>query len=106
MVVALAAGLTPINVLGHMVSIGTLFAFVVVSVGVLVFRRTHRILPTVPGAWSPVVPVLSALVVSALMLSLPGETWIRLVIWMTIGIAIYFVYGYRRSRFAVVAVAQ
>ena len=106
-VVALAAGLTPIDVLGHMVSIGTLFAFVVVSAGVLVLRRTHPDLPRpfrVP--WSPVVPALSALVSLALMLSLPGETWTRLFVWMGIGIAIYFVYGYRRSRLAVVAVAR
>jgi APA family basic amino acid/polyamine antiporter len=103
-VVALAAGLTPINVLGHMVSIGTLFAFVVVSAGVVVLRRTHPELSRpfrVP--WSPVIPVLSALVSLALMLSLPGETWTRLFVWMTIGIAFYFVYGYRRSRLAVVS---
>ena len=99
--VALAAGLTPISVLGHMVSIGTLFAFVVVSIGVLVLRRTHPDLPRpfrVP--FSPVVPILSALVSIALMLSLPAETWQRLVAWMAIGLGIYFVYGYRRSRLA------
>ena len=98
-VVALAAGLTPISVLGHMVSIGTLFAFVVVSAGVLVLRRTHPDLPRpfrVPFA--PVVPILSAVVSLALMLSLPVETWERLFIWMAIGVAIYFTYGYRRSR--------
>lgn len=100
-VVALAAGLTPISVLGHMVSIGTLFAFVVVSAGVVVLRRTHPELSRpfrVP--WSPVIPVLSALVSLALMLSLPGETWTRLFVWMTVGIAFYFLYGYRRSRLA------
>src|SRR6185436_258517 len=98
-VVALAAGLTPIDVLGHMVSIGTLFAFVVVSAGVLVLRRTHPDLKrpfTVP--WSPLVPALSALVSLALMLSLPGETWTRLIVWMAVGIAIYAGYGYRRSK--------
>jgi APA family basic amino acid/polyamine antiporter len=99
--VALAAGLTPIDVLGHMVSIGTLFAFVVVSVGVLVLRRTHPGLPRpfrVP--WSPVVPSLSAIVSLVLMLSLPGQTWTRLFIWMGLGVAIYFSYGHRRSRLA------
>jgi len=100
-VVALAAGLTPIDVLGHMVSIGTLFAFVVVSAGVLVLRRTHPDLPRpFKAPWSPVVPVLSAVVSLALMLSLPGETWTRLFVWMAIGTAIYFSYSYRRSRLA------
>jgi len=100
-VVALAAGLTPIDVLGHMVSIGTLFAFVVVSAGVLVLRRTHPDLPRpFKAPWSPVVPVLSAVVSLALMLSLPGETWTRLFVWMAIGVAIYFSYSYKRSRLA------
>jgi APA family basic amino acid/polyamine antiporter len=104
-VVALAAGLTPIDVLGHMVSIGTLFAFVVVSAGVLVLRRTHpALLRPFRVPWSPVVPVLSALVSLALMLSLPAETWTRLLLWMIAGIAIYFAYGYRRSRLNAVVV--
>jgi APA family basic amino acid/polyamine antiporter len=98
-VVALAAGLTPIDVLGHMVSIGTLFAFVVVSAGVLILRRTHPDLPRpFKAPWSPAVPVLSAVVSLALMLSLPGETWTRLFAWMAVGVAIYFFYGYKRSR--------
>jgi APA family basic amino acid/polyamine antiporter len=106
-VVSLAAGLTPIAVLGHMVSIGTLFAFVVVSAGVLVLRRTHPDLPrpfTVP--WSPVVPILSAVVSLLLMLSLPGETWVRLFVWMAIGVTIYFGYGQRRSHVGQAAAAR
>jgi amino acid transporter len=100
-VVALAAGLTPIDVLGHMVSIGTLFAFVVVSAGVVVLRRTHPDLPRpFKAPWSPVVPVLSAVVSLALMLSLPGETWTRLFVGMALGVAIYFSYRYKRSRLA------
>ena len=98
-VVAAAAGLTPIAVLGHMVSIGTLFAFVVVSLGVLVLRRTHPDLPRpfkAPG--SPVVPALSAVASLALMMSLPGNTWTRLFAWMAIGVVIYFGYGAQRSR--------
>jgi len=99
--VALAGGLTPIATLGHMVSIGTLFAFVIVSIGVLVLRRTHPTLPRPFRApWSPVVPALSALVSLALMASLPVETWYRLVVWMVIGAAIYFTYSMRRSRLA------
>jgi APA family basic amino acid/polyamine antiporter len=100
-VVALAAGLTPIAVLGHMVSIGTLFAFVVVSIGVLILRRTHPDLPRpFRTPWSPVVPVLSVLASLALMLSLPSETWVRLVVWMAVGISIYFAYGMRKSKLA------
>ena len=96
-IVALAAGFTPIGVLGSLVSIGTLFAFVVVSIGVLVLRRTqpdlHRPFRT---PWVPAVPALSAIVSLVLMASLSGATWMRLVIWMIVGIAIYF--GYSRSR--------
>ena len=100
-VVALAAGLTPIDVLGHMVSIGTLFAFVVASIGVLVLRRTHPSLARpFKAPWSPFVPALSAVVSLALMLSLPAQTWTRLFVWMAVGIGIYFAYGYRRSELA------
>ncbi|MDQ3169237.1 MAG: amino acid permease [Acidobacteriota bacterium] len=100
-IVALAGGLTPIATLGQMVSIGTLFAFVVVSIGVLVLRRTQPNLKRPFRApWSPVVPALSALVSLALMLSLPGETWWRLMIWMAIGVAIYFAYSMKRSKLA------
>jgi APA family basic amino acid/polyamine antiporter len=100
-VVALAAGLTPIDVLGHMVSIGTLFAFVVVSAGVLMLRRTHPTLPRpFKAPWSPLVPVASAVASIVLMASLPGSTWLRLFGWMTVGVLIYFFYGYRRSRLA------
>ena len=97
--VALASGLTPMGTLGTLVSIGTLMAFVIVSIGVIVLRRTrpdlHRPfrMPMVP-----VLPALSALVAFALMLGLPRATWERLVIWMVIGIVVYATYGYRRSR--------
>jgi APA family basic amino acid/polyamine antiporter len=97
-VVSIAAGFTPINILGELVSIGTLLAFVIVSVGIWVLRvqrpdleRPFRT-PLVP-----LVPILSALVALALMASLPGATWMRLVIWMVIGIVLYFAYGYNHS---------
>ena len=98
-VVAIAAGLTPIATLGSLVSIGTLMAFVIVSIGVIVLRRTRPDLPRpfrMPMV--PLLPILSALVALLLMLGLPRATWERLVIWMVVGIVIYFVYGYRRSR--------
>ena len=97
-IVALAAGLTPINVLGELVSIGTLLAFVIVAIGVIVLRRTrpdlHRPFRT-PGV--PWLPTLSAASSFALMASLSLDTWIRLVIWMAIGLALYAAYGYRHS---------
>jgi APA family basic amino acid/polyamine antiporter len=98
-VVAIAAGLTPIATLGTLVSIGTLMAFVIVSIGVIVLRRTRPDLPRpFRMPWVPVLPALSALVALLLMLGLPRETWERLIIWMVLGIGFYFVYGYRRSR--------
>jgi APA family basic amino acid/polyamine antiporter len=98
-IVALAAGFTPIAVLGQLVSIGTLFAFVIVSLGVLVLRRREPNLPRpFRTPWVPVVPIASALVSLALMASLPGSTWLRLIAWMALGVALYFVYGARRSR--------
>jgi APA family basic amino acid/polyamine antiporter len=97
-IVAIAAGFTPINVLGELVSIGTLFAFVVVALGIIVLRRTRPELERpfrTPGV--PWIPVLSALSSLALMAGLSGDTWQRLIIWMAIGLLIYFVYGYRHS---------
>jgi APA family basic amino acid/polyamine antiporter len=98
-VVAIAAGLTPIDTLGNLVSIGTLLAFVIVSIGVIVLRRTQPDLPRpfrVPLV--PLVPALSALVSFVLMMGLPWDTWQRLIVWMAIGLALYAGYGYRKSR--------
>jgi APA family basic amino acid/polyamine antiporter len=96
--VALAAGFTPIRLLGELVSIGTLLAFVIVSVGIVVLRVKRPDLDrpfSVPFVW--VVAPLSALVSLALMAGLPKETWERLVIWMVVGVVVYFGYGYRHS---------
>lgn len=97
--VGLAAGFTPIAVLGELVSIGTLFAFVVVALGIIVLRRQRPDLERpfrAPGV--PWLPAASALVSFALMASLPWSTWERLLVWMAIGLVIYAAYGYRRSR--------
>ncbi len=98
-VVALAAGLTPIGTLGNLVSIGTLMAFIIVSLGVIVLRRTR---PDLPRPFRmplvPLLPILSALVSLVLMMSLPWSTWERLILWMVLGVAVYFGYGFRRSR--------
>jgi APA family basic amino acid/polyamine antiporter len=99
-VVAVLAGVVPLSTLAELVNIGTLFAFVLVSVGVIILRRTRPDLPRsfrVP--WVPVLPIVSALACLYLMLNLPGETWLRFLAWMVIGVAIYFVYGRRHSRF-------
>jgi basic amino acid/polyamine antiporter, APA family len=99
LVVSIAAGFTPIGVLGHLVSIGTLFAFVIVSLGIIVLRYKR---PNLPRPFKtplvPLVPALAALTALALMLGLPKETWERLAIWMVIGVALYFAYGYRHSK--------
>jgi basic amino acid/polyamine antiporter, APA family len=101
-VVALAAGFTPIGTLGSLVSIGTLMAFVIVSFGIIVLRRTRPDLPRpFRMPWVPVLPLLSALVSLTLMLGLPRATWERLVLWMVAGILVYFVYGRRHSRLRV-----
>lgn len=99
--VALLAGFVPISALEEMVNIGTLFAFVVVSVGVIVLRYLRPDLPRafrVP--WSPVLPLLSALSCLWLMLNLTALTWIRFAVWLTVGVAIYFLYGIRHSKLA------
>jgi basic amino acid/polyamine antiporter, APA family len=94
LVVAVASGLFPIGILGELVSIGTLLAFVLVCAGVLVLRRTN---PDVerpfrtPGM--PFVPILGVLSCLYLMAGLPWPTWERLLIWLAIGLAIYFLYG-------------
>ena len=96
-VVALVAGLFPIATLTQLTSMGTLLAFVMVSIGVWVLRRTdpqvHRPFRT---PWMPWVPILGALICMAQMAGLPLTTWIRLLVWLAVGLAIYFLYG-RRS---------
>jgi basic amino acid/polyamine antiporter, APA family len=97
-VIALAAGLLPIGVLSQLVSMGSLLAFVLVCIGVLVLRRTapNVVRPfRVPGV--PWVPVLGALACLAQMVSLPLTTWERLIVWMLLGFAVYFLYSRRRA---------
>ena len=96
---AVTAGFTPIGVLESMVNIGTLSAFVLVSLGVPVLRRKRPDLKrafTVP--FSPVVPILSALVCGYLMLNLSLETWVRFLGWLAIGLIIYFAWSRHHSR--------
>ncbi len=97
--VAVIAGFTPIGKLEEMVNIGTLTAFLLVSLAIPVLRRTRPDLERpfrVP--LSPWLPILAALVCFYLMLNLSIETWLRFVVWMILGFAIYFAYGHRHSR--------
>ncbi|MBR0779673.1 amino acid permease [Bradyrhizobium diazoefficiens] len=98
-IVALVAALTPIEILGEMVSIGTLFAFVLVCGAVIYLRRSDADVARpfrAPGA--PWVPIVGILLCLALMLGLPLVTWLRLGAWLVIGLVIYFSYGRRHSR--------
>jgi basic amino acid/polyamine antiporter, APA family len=92
------SGMMPIDVLGELVSIGTLLAFVIVCIGVWVLRvkrpDLHRPFRT---PWVPLIPILGAAICIAQMAFLPADTWIRLVIWMALGLAIYFFYGKTNS---------
>jgi basic amino acid/polyamine antiporter, APA family len=96
--VAALAGFVPLSELSELTSIGTLFAFVVVSIGVIVLRRTRPDLPRafrVP--WVPALPILAVLACLWLMVNLPVATWIRFGVWMALGLVIYFVYGMRAA---------
>ncbi|HEX4207723.1 MAG TPA: amino acid permease [Ktedonobacteraceae bacterium] len=98
-VVALIAGLTPIDVVAQLTNIGTLAAFVLVSLGVLVLRRRrpdmHR---TFRVPWVPFIPILSIIASLVLIFSLPLVTLARFILWLAIGLVIYFVYSRYRSR--------
>jgi basic amino acid/polyamine antiporter, APA family len=96
--VALLAGLLPLSILAELVAIGTLLAFVIVCSAVLIMRKTH------PNAHRPfrvplvpLVPVLGIVTCLTLMFSLPWENWLRLIIWLVLGFAIYFLYSIRHS---------
>ncbi|WP_296708014.1 amino acid permease [Rhodoblastus sp.] len=97
--VAATAGLLPINLLGEMVSIGTLAAFALVCVAVMHLRRRHPELPRpfrVPLA--PALPILGVLACLILMAGLPWQTWVRLLVWLAIGMAIYLTTGRNGAR--------
>jgi APA family basic amino acid/polyamine antiporter len=95
---AVIAGLFPVTILGELVSIGTLLAFTTVCIGVLVLRYTQPDLRRpfkVPAPWF--VCTAGAIVCTGMMVSLPHDTWLRLLVWTAIGFLIYFLYGFRHS---------
>ncbi|PJJ59726.1 amino acid permease [Hymenobacter chitinivorans] len=97
--ISLFAGFVPISVVGEMTSIGTLLAFVMVCLGVLIMRKKE---PNAPRGfrtpWVPVVPILGILTCVLMMVSLPLDTWLRLFVWLAIGLAIYYGYGKKHSK--------
>jgi APA family basic amino acid/polyamine antiporter len=97
--VAIFAAVIPISDLGNLVSIGTLLAFVIVSAGVWVLRtRRPEIVRPFTCPWVPFVPIMGMLISLALMAALPLATWIRLAVWLVIGMVIYFGYGKNHSK--------
>jgi len=102
--VAVFASVIPIGILGELVSIGTLLAFVIVCAGVWVLRRTD---PQLPRPFKtplvPFVPIMGAVISLLMMAGLPGDTWLRLIIWLIIGMGLYFGYGRHHSRVQVAA---
>ncbi|MEP6507723.1 MAG: amino acid permease [Gemmatimonadales bacterium] len=97
-IVAIAAGVTPIRVLSVLVSMGTLLAFVLVCIGILILRRTS---PEIPRPFRtpflPYVPILGALFCLLQMVVLPLTTWVRLIVWLALGMVVYFGYGKRNA---------
>jgi APA family basic amino acid/polyamine antiporter len=95
------AAFLPLRILAELVNIGTLLAFVIVCAAVLIMRKTH---PTAPRPFraplGPVVPILGIVCCLTLMFSLPPENWVRLFVWLAIGLLIYFSYSRKHSTLA------
>jgi APA family basic amino acid/polyamine antiporter len=99
LVVAFVASLTPIGRLEEMVNIGTLTAFLLVSIAIPILRKNRPDLErSFKVPWSPWLPWVSAAICLFLMLNLTTETWLRFLVWMALGFGIYFLYGYKHSR--------
>ncbi|MCJ7447890.1 MAG: amino acid permease [Bacteroidales bacterium] len=98
-VAMIIAGILPISILGELVSIGTLLAFIIVCISVIVLRKARPdIERPFKTPWVPFVPIMGAVICFIQMAALPLDTWLRLIIWMAIGFCIYFFYGIRHSK--------
>lgn len=96
---SILAGFLPLNLLGELVSIGTLLAFTVVCVGIIVLRRTKPDMPRpYRTPWVPFVPVMGVIICLGQTVLLPADTWIRLIVWMALGMLVYFAYGRKHSK--------
>jgi basic amino acid/polyamine antiporter, APA family len=96
---AIVGSVTPIQIIGNMVNIGTLLAFVIVCIAVMVLRRTNPQQPRpFRTPWVPVVPILGIIINGLMMYSLGWQNWARLIIWLVIGLVIYFTYSRFHSR--------
>jgi APA family basic amino acid/polyamine antiporter len=97
-IVSLFAAFVPARVVGEMTSIGTLFAFILVCIGVVVLRKAQPDLPRAfKTPWVPVIPILGVFTCLFMMVFLPTDTWIRLIVWMLIGLDVYLFYGVKYS---------
>lgn len=100
-IIAIVAGFTSLSELAELVNIGTLFAFIIVAISVIILRRSRPDLErSFRTPWVPALPIVSVLASLWLMLNLPAETWLRFGIWMVIGFVVYFFYGRTHSRLA------
>jgi basic amino acid/polyamine antiporter, APA family len=96
---AIVGSITPIQIIGNMVNIGTLLAFVMVSIAVMVLRKTNPDQPRpFRTPWVPVIPILGVLINGLMMYSLGWQNWARLIIWLVIGLIVYFTYSQHHSR--------
>jgi APA family basic amino acid/polyamine antiporter len=93
------AGILPISILGELVSIGTLLAFTIVCISIIILRKSRPELPRpFKTPWVPLVPILGAAFCLLQMFALPIDTWARLIVWMAVGMIIYFTYGIKKSK--------
>ena len=99
LIMSIAAGLVPLGALAELVNIGTLAAFVLVCLGVIVLRKSQPDLPRpFKNPFTPLVPALGMLFCGALMAFLPQQTWTRFLLWLGLGVVIYFVYSMKHSK--------
>jgi APA family basic amino acid/polyamine antiporter len=104
---AIVGSLTPIDDIGKMVNIGTLLAFVIVSIAVLVLRHTNPDQPRpFRTPWVPLIPILGVLFNGYMMYKLGWINWARLIIWLAIGLVVYFTYGKKHSKVQAMALNQ